>query len=104
MDIICGMKLTADIQIIPIGVGVSLSSYIAVCERILKDAGLETNLHSHGTNVQGQWEDVFSALRKCHEVLHEMGVPRISTSIKVGTRTDKPETLQSRIQSVRQKA
>ena len=97
------MKLTADIQIIPLGVGVSLSEYIATCERIFEEANLETNLHSHGTNVQGSWEDVFAALRKCHETLHGMGVPRISTAIKIGTRTDKTETLHSRIESVKAK-
>jgi len=98
------MKITADIQIIPIGVGVSLSRYIAACERIFEEAHLETNLHSHGTNVQGDWDAVLEALRMCHETLHEMGVPRISTAIKIGTRTDKTETLQSRIASVKAKS
>jgi len=98
------MKITADIQIIPIGVGVSLSRYIATCEKILKEANLVTNLHSHGTNVQGDWDTVMAALRMCHETLHEMGVPRISTAIKIGTRTDKTETLQSRIDSVKAKS
>ena len=97
------MKVLAEIQVIPIGVGVSLSKYIAACERILTEAGLETQLHAYGTNVAGDWETVFTALKKCHETLHEMGSPRISSSIKIGTRTDKPESLIGRVETVHAK-
>ena len=46
-----------DLCIVPIGVGVSLSPYIVACEKVLKDAGLNTALHSYGTNVEGEWDD-----------------------------------------------
>ena len=94
------MKVIADLGIIPIGVGLSLSKYVAACEGVLKEAGLKPSLHAYGTNVEGEWDDVFGAVRKCHEVLHEMGVPRISTVIKVGTRTDKGQTMGDKIKSV----
>lgn len=54
------MQVTADIQIIPLGVGVSLSEYVVTCEKIITDAGLDSVLHSHGTNVQGEWETVMA--------------------------------------------
>jgi uncharacterized protein (TIGR00106 family) len=60
------MKVLADLCVVPIGVGVSVSPYIAVCEKILKDAGLKTILHSYGTNIEGEWDEVFSAVKKCH--------------------------------------
>jgi uncharacterized protein (TIGR00106 family) len=94
------MKVIADLGIIPIGVGLSLSKYVAACEGVLKEAGLQPRLHAYGTNVEGEWDDVFGAVRRCHEVLHEMGVPRISTVIKVGTRTDKGQTMAEKIKSV----
>ena len=47
------MKVLIDLCIVPIGVGVSLSPYIAACQKVLSDAGLETTLHSYGTNVAG---------------------------------------------------
>ena len=34
------MKVMIDLCIVPIGVGVSLSTYIAACEKVLTDAGL----------------------------------------------------------------
>jgi uncharacterized protein (TIGR00106 family) len=58
------MKIIADLCVVPIGVGVSVSRYIAKCEKILADAGLKTILHSYGTNIEGEWDDVFSAIKK----------------------------------------
>ncbi|MEM7020687.1 MAG: MTH1187 family thiamine-binding protein [Pseudomonadota bacterium] len=97
------MKVMIDLCVVPIGVGVSVSEHIAACHRILKEAGLKTNLHAYGTNVEGEWDEVFAAVKKCHEVVHEMGAPRISTSLKVGTRTDREQTMQDKIQSVEDK-
>ena len=94
------MKVIADLGIIPIGVGLSLSKYVAACEKVLKEAGLKTRLHAYGTNLEGEWDDVFAAIKRCHEVLHEMGVPRISTVIKVGTRTDKDQSMGDKVESV----
>ena len=97
------MKVIADIAIIPIGVGVSLSKYIAACERVLVEAGLEPNLHANGTNVEGEWDVVFAALKGCHVILHEMGAPRVSTNMRIGTRIDRPQSMQDKIDSVKQK-
>ncbi len=92
-----------DLCVVPLGVGISVSKYIAECEKILNDAGLETNLHAYGTNVAGDWDDVFSAVRQCHERVHDLGAPRITTTIKVGTRTDRLQTIKEKIVSVQQK-
>ncbi len=97
------MKVIADVCVVPIGVGVSVSRYVAACERVLRDAGLKIRLHAYGTNVEGEWDQVFAAIRRCHEVVHEMGAPRISTTIRVGTRTDRDQTMEDKIASVEQK-
>ena len=70
---------------------------------MLREAGLKTHLHAYGTNVEGDWESVFTAIKRCHEVVHEMGAPRISTTIKLGTRTDRNQTMEDKIQSVESK-
>ena len=97
------MKVIADLCIVPIGVGVSVSKYIAACERILKEAGLETQLHAYGTNIEGEWDDVFSAIRRCHDEIHGMGAPRITTTLKFGTRTDREQHMADKIASVKAK-
>ena len=100
---ILGMRTIADVCIVPMGVGVSVSRYIAACERVFAEADLEYQLHAYGTNVEGDWDRVFAAVKRCHEVVHEMGAPRIHTNIKCGTRTDRDQTMSERIESVREK-
>ncbi|TGU74275.1 MTH1187 family thiamine-binding protein [Geomonas terrae] len=97
------MKVMVDLCIVPLGVGVSLSSYIAACEKVLADAGLKTALHSYGTNIEGEWDDVFAAIKRCHETVHAMGAPRITTTVKLGTRTDREQTMEDKIRSVQEK-
>ena len=97
------MKVIIDLCIVPIGVGVSVSEYIVACERVLQDAGLKTLMHGYGTNIEGEWEEVFAAVKKCHEVVHTMGAPRISTTIRLGTRTDRAQTIEDKIKSVEAK-
>lgn len=97
------MKVIVDLCVVPLGVGVSVSEYVVACERILKEAGLETQLHAYGTNVEGEWDAVFAAIKCCHETVHAMGAPRISTIIKLGTRTDRNQTMDDKIKSVQEK-
>lgn len=97
------MNVIADLTVSPFGVGLSVSEYIAACHRIFAEAGLKTNLHAYGTNIEGDWESVMGAIKKCHEELHEMGVPRITSSIKIGTRTDKDQTMSDKVDSVKNK-
>lgn len=94
------MKVMIDLCVIPIGVGVSVSEYVTACQRVLEDAGLEYQLHAYGTNIEGDWDDVMAAVKRCHEVVHEMGAPRISSSMRLGTRIDREQSIQDKIQSV----
>ena len=97
------MKVIVDLCIVPIGVGVSLSRYIAACQEILEAANLDIQMHAYGTNIEGQWDTVFGAVKACHEKVHAMGAPRVSTTVKLGTRTDRDQSMQDRVRSVRDK-
>ncbi|HEY8269720.1 MAG TPA: MTH1187 family thiamine-binding protein [Pseudobdellovibrionaceae bacterium] len=97
------MHVIVDLCVVPLGVGVSVSKYVVECEEILNEAGLKTHLHAYGTNIEGEWDEVFAAIQRCHERIHEMGAPRISTTIKLGTRTDKQQTMEDKIRSVEEK-
>lgn len=96
------MKVIVDFCLIPLGVELSLSPYIAECERIFKDMGLSHQLHAYGTNIEGEWETVMTAIKRCHNRIHEMGAPRISSTLRIGTRTDREDSIASKIHSVEQ--
>ena len=97
------MKVSVEICLVPIGAGTSVSAYIAACQRVLKAAGLTPHMHAYGTNVEGDWDVVFAALKQCHETVHGMGAARIFTALKVGTRTDREQSLADKMTSVQQK-
>ena len=97
------MKVIADLCVVPLGVGVSVSQEVAACERVLRDAGLNVRLHAYGTNIEGEWDQVFDAIKRCHETLHEMGVPRITSTLRFGTRVDREQSMEDKIRSVEQK-
>ena len=91
------MKALAEIQVVPLGVGTSVRKEVMRAHGLLKESGLHVQLHSYGTNVEGQLRDILAAVQHVHEVLHEEGAPRLVTSIKIGTRTDKDATLAGKL-------
>ena len=97
------MHVIAELSVVPIGENISASEHIAACERILQEAGLHVQLHAVGTNIEGDWDSVMPAIRRCHETMHEMGAGKISTTLRLDTRVGKPESMDERIESVRQK-
>ena len=96
-------NVIVDVCIVPMGVGLSTSKYVARCETIFDKYGLSRKLHGYGTNVEGQWDDVTSAIKECHEALHAMGAPRISSNMRFGTRVDKEQTIEDKLRSVEDK-
>lgn len=97
------MKVIVDLCVVPIGVGVSVSAYVAECVRVLRGAGLKTSTHAYGTNVEGEWDDVFAGIKACHERVHDMGAPRITSTVKLGTRTDRAQSMADKVKSVEEK-
>eukprot|EP00667_Euglena_gracilis_P032220 EG_transcript_48747 len=95
--------VVADLQIVPMGVGASVSEYVVECEKVLRRHNLNNRLHAYGTNVDGDWESIMAALKECHQVLHAMGAPRVITSVKIGTRTDKEASIDQKLHSVTSK-
>ena len=94
------MQVIVDLCVVPLGVGISVSKYVAKCQKILLDAGLKINLHAYGTNIEGDYDQVFAAIKRCHEEIHEAGAPRISTTIKLGSRVDRKQTMADKMESV----
>ncbi len=97
------MNVIVDLCIVPLGVGVSLSEYVAACQKIFDKEGMKTHLHAYGTNIEGEWDAVFKAVKQCHDTIHRMGAPRITTTIKLGTRNDRDQSMEDKIKSVTEK-
>lgn len=92
-----------ELSVIPIGAGTSLSRYIAEVMRVIEASGLVYESHSMGTNIEGGWDDIMPVVRECHEGLYRMGVERISTTLRISDRRDKPYTMAGKLASLKQK-
>ncbi len=94
------MWTSIDLCVIPIGAGVSLSPYLAACKEIIKQTGLDYEMGPNGTAIEGEWEEVFSCVKACHEAVHQIGATRIYTTLKVNTRIDKRQSFRDKVKSV----
>ncbi|KAJ4512834.1 UPF0045 protein M15 [Exophiala dermatitidis] len=94
-------KCQADFCLIPIGTpSASVSAQIADVQRLMKASGLKYSMHSAGTTVEGSWEDVTRVIGQAHTLLHKKGIVRIQTDIRIGSRTDKPQTMEDKVAAV----
>ena len=97
------MKVIVDLCLVPLGVGVSVSKEVAECQKIFKEFDLNYKMHGYGTNLEGEWDQVMAAIKACHERLHLSGVPRITSSLRMGTRVDRAQGLDDKVRSVEDK-
>jgi len=95
------MKVIADICVVPFTGRASVRAEVARAHAILAATGLPVQLHAYGTNIEGDYDVVFAALKHVHEELHAEGVTRISTTIRLGSRTDKSQGIADKIEAVR---
>ena len=91
------MKAIAEVQIIPIGVGVSVRKEVMRAHELLEESGLNLTLHANGSNLEGDLGDVLDTIRRAIATLHEEGVVRLSSHIKIGTRTDKVASMAGKL-------
>ena len=94
------MWISIDLCLIPLGVGISLSPYVAACKKIIEKHGLDYDLGPNGTAIEGDWEDVFQCVKHCHEEVHKLGANRIYSTLKINTRIDKKQSFKEKVSSV----
>jgi len=87
------MKATAELQVVPVGSGVSVRREITRVVALLGAHDFLVETHASGTNIEGELEDILAAVREIHEALHQEGSIRLVSYLKLETRTDKPPTL-----------
>ncbi len=87
------MQATAELQLVPIGSGVSVRKEIERVIAVLAEYGLKTETHASGTDVEGELDRILEAVKGVHETLHREGAVRLLSYLKIETRIDKPPTL-----------
>jgi uncharacterized protein (TIGR00106 family) len=91
------MKAIVEVQIIPIGTGVSVRKEVMRAHELLEESGLNITLHANGSNIEGELGEVLATIQRAIETLHSEGIVRLSSHIKIGTRTDKVPSMAGKL-------
>ena len=87
------MKATAELQVIPVGEGVSVRQQVMRIVELLQGRDFLLETHASGTNIEGELTDILAVVEEIHETLHREGTVRLVSYLKLETRTDKVPTL-----------
>lgn len=87
------MHATAELQVVPIGDGVSVRRQITRVVQLLGEYDFIVETHASGTNIEGELDAILAAVAQVHEALHRDGSVRLVSYLKLETRTDKAPTL-----------
>ena len=94
------MKVAADLCIVPMGVGPSVSPYVRELKTIIEASGLTATMHPNGTNIEGELSDICALAERCEAKLAEMGVRRTFFTMVFSTRRDKEQSMADKIAAV----
>ncbi len=87
------MKATAELQVIPVGDGVSVRKEVTRIVGLLQEHDFILETHASGTNIEGELAAILAAVEHIHTTLHAEGSVRLVSYLKLETRTDKMPTL-----------
>lgn len=94
----------AEIIVTPLGTGSpSISKYVAKVEKIIRESGLKSQLTPMSTIVEGSLDEILDLVKKVHNALFEEGILRVSTTIRIDERRDKPHSMEDKVRSVEEK-
>jgi uncharacterized protein (TIGR00106 family) len=82
--------MIVEFSITPIGRGEGLSEEIARVLDLVDKSGLEYRLTPMGTIVEGDWDEVFALIKRCHEAMLERA-NRVSTWVHIDDRKGVPK-------------
>ncbi len=94
--------IVCEFSVTPIGVGESLSPYVARCEKIVRESGLPNMLTPMGTVIEGEWDEVMAVIRACHMAVRA-DCRRVSTLIRIDDREGPRGRMVQKVRSVEEK-
>lgn len=95
--------MIASVSFVPVGVGTSLSRYVARAVALIQASGLKHEFHAMGTNLEGDFDAIMDLVKRCDEALVEMGAERVLIRLSLDDRRDKQASIQAKRDSVQSK-
>ncbi len=94
--------MIAEFSIVPITGDESLSKYVAIVLKEVKESGLKYELTPMGTIVEGDTDSVFDLIKKCHNIMRQYA-NRVLTRISIDDRGEDLNRMGKKVKSVLEK-
>jgi len=92
------------VSISPVGVGVSLSRYVAAAERVVRaQSRIRVRLDPMFTTLEGDIDEIFALIRQMQEAVFDAGAVRVGTVIKIDDRRDRGVKMEDKLRAVEEK-
>jgi uncharacterized protein (TIGR00106 family) len=93
--------VVAEVSIIPLGEGASVSKYVKKALKVFKKYNLKVEPNAMGTVLEGDLNEVLEAFKEAHEeVLKD--TTRVVSSLKIDERKDKENTIERKLNAISQ--
>ena len=94
--------MVVNFTIVPMGKESSLSSQVAEVLKIVSDSGIDYKLHSMGTILEGEWDEIMRLIKKCHKKISKDS-DRVLTTITIDDRKGRTGRITGKVKSVERK-
>ena len=92
--------MLAQFSVVPLGVGVSISRYVADALAEVDQSGVNYRLTAMGTILEGDWDQIMAILKKVHDRLLKES-DRILMTISLDDRKDKTrKRIEAKVEAV----
>jgi uncharacterized protein (TIGR00106 family) len=94
-----------EISVVPVGTGSpSVSEYVAGAVKMLgKASDIRYELTAMGTIIEGDLPRLLELAGMMHRSVLEAGAMRVSTSIRLDERADRPVSMEGKVEAVRER-
>ena len=94
--------ILAEISIVPIGSGTSVSKFVKASLKSIKESGLKFTVGPMGTTIEANsLNEIFDIIGKAHKAVIDMGAFRVITTIKIDDRKDKELSIKRKLNSLK---
>ncbi|BBB32813.1 conserved hypothetical protein [Thermotomaculum hydrothermale] len=94
--------MIAEFSIVPITGEESLSKYVAIILKEVKKSGLKYQLTPMATIVEGETDEVFDLIKKCHKIMKQYS-NRVLTRVSIDDRGEDLNRMDKKVKSVLEK-
>jgi uncharacterized protein (TIGR00106 family) len=95
-------RLIAELSIVPLSEGSSVSNYVKEALKELRATGLRVEPTAMGTILEADdMDSLLEAVKRAHEAVFRAGAMRAVTTLKIDDRRDKKLSIEGKLKSIK---